>query len=66
MKEEVRTTSVRPALKCFAIAGRRRPKLFLKIKKVMETITQNDSWWRIGCGKCPRKNTQFHPEERRS
>ena len=33
MKEEVRTTSARPALKCFAIAGTKRPKLFLKIKK---------------------------------
>ena len=44
MKEEVRTTSARPALKCFAIAGTIRPKLFLKIKKVTETITQNDSW----------------------
>ena len=33
MKEEVRTTSARPALKCFAIAGTIRPKLFLKIKK---------------------------------
>ena len=66
MKEEVRTTSARPALKWFAIAGTIRPKLFLKIKKVTETITQNDSWWRIGCGKYPRKNTQIHPEERRS
>ena len=33
MKEEVRTTSARPALKWFAIAGTIRPKLFLKIKK---------------------------------